>query len=194
MESLKKMNIDPELQSIVDKIAANRVARKNDRKIKHESDDSFIQCNAGIKLTKKAAKSIIEDEDDKTSIYVMTYIDEDKEHTDVFKQCSSKCKNDYDYCGRHQKRFDDNPVKIIDFRDPDNYSGYRLTSINDKFFKPKPRSKRNTKTKSSIEKEELSDLMAMMELLQSDPELMKRFKEKKEKSTPSSPTSSDDSD
>jgi len=190
MDLLNKIDIDPELQAIVDKIAANRVSRKRERKAKHESDESFIQCNAGVKLTKKAAKSIIEDEDDNTSMYVMTYIDGDKEHTDVFKQCSAKCKEDNDYCGRHQKRFDDNPIKIVDFRDPDNYSGYALSSSSDDFFKAKPRAKRGGKKKSTIEAEELSDLIAMMELIRGDPELMRKLKEKKEGSTSPSPTSS----
>lgn len=191
MDLLSKIETDPELQAIVDKIAANRVARKHERKAKHASDESFIQCNAGVKLTKKSAKSIIEDEDDKTSMYVMTYIDGDREHTDVFKQCSAKCKGDNDYCGRHQKRFNDDPIKIVDFRDPDNYSGYELTSIDDDFFKAKPRAKRGgAKKKPAIEAEELSDLVAMMELIRGDPELMKKLKEKKEGSTSPSSTSS----
>lgn len=190
MDLLNKIETDAELQAIVDKIAANRVARKHERKVKRDSDDSFVQCSAGVKLTKKAAKGIIDDEDDNTSMYVMTYLDGDKERTDVFKQCSAKCKDDNNYCGRHQKRFDDNPIKIIDFSDPESYSGRELTSIDDDFFKTKPRAKRSAKKKPVIEAEELSDLVAMMELLRSDPELMRKFKEKKEGSASPSPTSS----
>lgn len=179
MDLLNKIETDTELLAIVDKIAAKRIARKRELKTKHKTDESFIQCSAGVKLTKKAAKSIIEDKDDNTSMYVMTYIDGDKEHTNVFKQCSAKCKNDNDYCGRHQKRFDDDPVKIIDFRNPENYGGYKLTSLDDDFLKTKPRAKRSTKKKPAIEPEELSELVVMMELIRGDPEMMKLLKEKK---------------
>lgn len=187
MDLLNTIDTDHELQAIVNKIAANRISRKHKRKVKHEDDDSFIQCNAGVKLTKKGAKTIIEDEKDDTSMYVMRYIDGDREHTNAFKQCSAKCKDDNDYCGRHQKKFDEDPIKIIDFRNPEDYSGHELTDVADDFFKKKPRSKRSTKKKPVIEAEELSDLVAMMELIKSDPELMCKLKEKREGS--SSPTS-----
>lgn len=191
MDLLNSIETDSELMAIVDKIAAKRISRKRELKTKHEKDESFVQCNAGVKLTKKASKSIIEDEDDNTSIYVMTYIDGDKDRTDVFKQCSSKCKDGNDYCGRHQKRFDNDPGKIIDFQNPENYGGYELKSIDDDFFKPKPRSKRSTNKKSPIEEDQLSELVAMMELIRGDPEIMKRLEEKRKSSaSPSASTNS----
>lgn len=185
-------NGDPELAAIVEKLAAKKLERKKQLAKKHKDDDEFVQCSAGVKMTKKAAKAAI-DEADPDSIplmYVMTYIDGEKERTDSFKQCSAGCKDSNEFCSRHQKKFDDDPLKIIDFRSPDDYAGYKLISIEDSFFDTKPRAKRTTKP--SIKKEQVDQVTKFLRLIQSDPVLFKRYQDcEKRDASEASDTSSD---
>ena len=54
---------DPELAAIVKKLAAKKLERKKKLEKKRDDDDEFVQCSAGIKITKKAAKTAIEEAD-----------------------------------------------------------------------------------------------------------------------------------
>lgn len=176
--SLLELKNDPKLLEVANKIALNKIKRQQKRKEKHDLDDSYVQCGAGVKISKTVAKSIIENEFDKTSMYVMTYIDEDKENTHIFKQCSVKCKDDNEYCGRHQKKFDEDPTKIIDFKDPSSYSGYELLSLDDKIFEKKTRVQSNNKKKIE-DKKKIEELLEFMKFMKSDQTMMRRYIELK---------------
>ena len=160
------------------KLMAQKKSIKEKRAIKnHEKKmkDGGNPCCAGVKITKKAAKELLSG-DDIPSVYVITYTDIKKDELTkgIFKQCSKFAKDDNEYCTMHQKRFDDDPDKVVNFVDED-CEKFLLDSDEHEFFsestKKKKCSVKELREEINARESKLHEFTKFMEALSIDERL-----------------------